>query len=242
MPPERLSYLLRGKDGQQLLEMVAHADPNFDAAKAKSYGDTYKEFTSTRSNTAGGALNAGGTALGHLQELAALNTPASHIPHTPAWTAYQNKVDTVSSELAKFYGDATIPAIAAIKETLGSTLPGNRGAAIKTQAQSMGDKLDAYEKQWTNAAPSKSYEAPMPNITDSAKSARAKLDPDGYGKRFAQEHVPTAGQVFSAKAWAAKNPTGDVNRGIALPRSCVLPPSQQPQRRFVGERRTGLRS
>ena len=190
MPPDRLSYLLRGKDGQQLLEMVAHADPNFDSAKAASYGDTYKQFTSTRTGTAGGALNAGGTALNHLLELQALNTPGSHIPHTPAWTAYQNKVDTVSSELAKFYGDATIPAIASIKETLGSTLPGNRESAIRTQAKSMGDKIDSYEQQWQNAAPSKAYEAPMPNISPTAKSARAKLDPDGYGKRYEQEHAP----------------------------------------------------
>ena len=217
MAPERLSYLLRGKDGVQLMGMVAHVDPNFDSAKGKSYGDTYKEFTSTRNNVAGGALNSGGTALGHLLELQALNTPGSHVPHRPEWTAYQSKANTLASELAKFYGESTIPAIDALRETLTSTLPGNREAAIRTQAQSMGDKIDSYEQQWKNAAPSKRYEAPMPNITESAKAARAKLDPDGYGKRYEQEHAPAnkPGQVFSAKAWATANPNGDVNAAKA---------------------------
>jgi hypothetical protein len=171
--PTRMDMLL--SRNPKLVAEVALAYPEFDSSKAASYPATYKDFTAGKTSV---ALNAGGTALGHLKELQELNTAGSHIPHTPAWTKYQNKVDTVASELAKFYGDASIPAIASIKETLASTLPGNREAAIQTQAQSMGDKLDAYETEWKNAAPSKSYEAPMPFISDKAKAARAALDPN----------------------------------------------------------------
>jgi hypothetical protein len=170
---DRMAYLIARNP--KLLQEVTLAYPDFDSSKAAAYPATYKDFTSGKTAV---ALNAGGTALGHLYELKELNTPESHIPHTPAWTAYQNKAATVSTELAKFYGDATIPAIENIKSTLTSTLPGNRDAAIRTQAQSMGDKLDAYDQQWKNAAPSSRYEASLPGISPKAMAARAALDPN----------------------------------------------------------------
>jgi hypothetical protein len=178
MVPERLSYILARNP--KLIDEIAKTDPSFDLQKAQSYGEVYKQFTSTKPGTAGYALNAGGTSLQHLKELRDLNTVASRIPGTKDHQAYENKVDTVSSELAKFYGDATIPAIEHIKKTLNA--PFNRDAAITTQAKSMGDKIDNYEQQWINAAPSKSYEAPLPGISAAAKVARAALDPD-YAKK-----------------------------------------------------------
>ena len=178
----RLEYLVSRKP--EVIEAVERAYPGqFDGSKVQGYVNTYKDFTSGKTSV---QLNSGGTALGHLKEAMDLNTIASHIPGTPAYNAYENKIDTVATELAKFYGDATVPAIAAIKKTLTATLPGNREAAIRTQAQSMGDKLDAFEQTWKNAAPSKSYQAPMPYISDAAKQARADLDPE-YAKRLASE-------------------------------------------------------
>jgi len=93
----------------------------------------------------------------------------------------------------------TIPAIEHIKDTLTSTLPGNRLKAIQTQAQSMGDKLDSYETQWKNAAPSKAYYPQMPSISETAKEARAKLDPKYAERRVSELHqnpqAVTAGLV-----------------------------------------------
>ncbi len=192
--PERLSYLLSRNPG--LVEAVSKKDPSWDSSKAEAYPKVYADYTSTKAGTAGGALNAGGTALTHLYELLQMNTPASHMPHSPAWTAYQNKAATVATELAKFYGDATIPAIENIQRTLTSTLPGNREAAIRTQAQSMGDKLDNYEQSWRNAAPSAHYQAPMPGISDQARAARAALDP-AYARR-GQGQAPGGGQQPAA--------------------------------------------
>lgn len=175
--PERMSYLLSRNPG--LVEGVMQIDPSFDSSKAQAYPATYKDFTSGKTAV---AINAGATALGHLQELSRMNTNESHIPGTPDYNAYQNKADTVASELAKFYGDATIPAIAAIKKTLTATLPGNRQAAIRTQAESMGDKLDAFQQQWENAAPSKVYQAPMPGISEKAMAARRALAGGGFAQ------------------------------------------------------------
>jgi hypothetical protein len=178
---ERMAYLL--SRNPQLVDAVTAKYPDFDSSKAESYPAIYKDFTSGKTSV---ALNSGATALEHLQKLQTLNTPASHIPGTPAYNAYHNQLDTLAPELAKFYGDTTVPAIAALKSTLGATLPGNRQAAIETQAQSMGKKFDNYEQQWRNAAPSASYEAPLPGVSDKAKDARAALDPE-YRQQRVQE-------------------------------------------------------
>jgi hypothetical protein len=220
--PEKISQIL--SKNPKLIGQVMAKDPSFDSSKIAAYPATYKDFTSGKTSV---ALNAGGTALGHLKELQELNTNASHIPHTPAWTAYTNKVDTVASELAKFYGDTTIPAIAGIKETLNSTLPGNRDAAIRTQAQSMGRKIDAYQHQWQNAAPSKAYQAPMPGISASALAARAALDPEyaanqgsGSGSQAQPsqqtQSKPAAQQVVPVGATPGRNAAGQII-GYRLP-------------------------
>jgi hypothetical protein len=189
--PDRMAYLLSKNPG--LVNAVMQKDPSFDSSKSASYAQAYKDFTSSKNGSAGGALNAGGTALGHLQELSNMNTVASHIPGTPSYNAYMNKVDTVATELAKFYGDSTVSGIGAIRSTLASTLPGTRQAAIKTQAQSMGDKFDAYQQTWDNAAPSKAYEAPMPGISQKAMEARAALDPSYHAKAVAATQQGVAG-------------------------------------------------
>jgi len=187
--PERMAYLL--SRNPQLVDAVTAKYPDFDSSKAQSYTRVYNEFTDTKANTAGGALNAGATAMEHLKRLQELNTPMSHVYGTPAYNKYHNQLDTLAPELAKFYGDTTIPAIEALKSTLGATLPGNRQAAIETQAQSMGKKFDNYEQQWRNAAPSASYEAPMPGISEAAMDARAALDPQ-YRARRVREIQPAA--------------------------------------------------
>lgn len=197
----RLSYLAAKKP--EMLAAVAKAYPGFDTSKIAGYKDLVKDFTSGKVAT---AMSSGGTAMGHLAELRSLNTPASHIPHTPSWTAYQNKADTLATELAKFYGDTTIPAIASIKDTLTSTLPGNREAAITTQAQSMGDKLESFEQQWKNGAPSDAYRPPQPNISPAAKRAFASLNPDyaaahpEYGQYAAKPAAKTATSTTAPKS------------------------------------------
>jgi hypothetical protein len=161
----------------QILQQVAQKYPGFDLSKIGAYTKAYDEFVSTKTGSAGWALNAGETALQHLQQLIKLNTLKSHIYGTNDYTAYHNQLDTVAPELAKFYGDTTIPAIESIKRTLGSTLTGNRQAAIQTQGRSLGIKFDSYAQQWKNAAPSAAYEAQMPGLSENAIKALQTLDP-----------------------------------------------------------------
>ena len=160
-----------------ILQAVSEKYPGFDLQRVDAYAKAYGDFTSTKTNSAGGALLAGSTALKHLAELREMNTNESHFPGTPDWNAYRNKADTVATELARFYGDPTVPAIEKLESTLTATLPRNREAAILTQGQSMGDRMDGYAQSWKNAAPSSAYEAEMPGIDGAAKKAWASLDP-----------------------------------------------------------------
>jgi hypothetical protein len=172
-----LAYMLRSKEGQELVAKVTAKYPDFDSSKAGSYPKEYDDYTSQKRGNAGFAINSGGTAFQHLQEMQELNTNESHIFGTPAYTRYKNKMDTVVSELGQFYGNTTIPGLQDFKDTLSSTLPGNREAAIRTQAKSMGDKMNSFEHGWINAAPSAHYQAPLPGLSRDALVARAKLDP-----------------------------------------------------------------
>jgi hypothetical protein len=190
----RMGYLLARKP--ELLAQVVAKYPDFDSSKVDSYAGTYADFTHGKTSV---ALNAGGTALEHLQELRDLNTVQSHVPGTPAWTAYHNKANTVSAELARFYGTDNIPGVASIKDSLNSNLPGSRDAAIRTQARSMGDKLDSFKQTWDNAAPSAAYQAKMPNISREAQIARANLDPT-YAQKIAQPGAAAPARAAAPQA------------------------------------------
>lgn len=201
---DRLGYLLA--KNPDLVAGVMKVDPNFDSAKAAAYPKVYQDFTSTKNGSAGGTLVAAGTAFKHLQELRELNTLESRIPGTADYQRYQNKLDTVAPELAKVYNDSTIPGIAGYKKTLGALT--NRDPAIVTQAQSMGDKVDALNQTWTNAAPSAKYEAPLPGMDAHANAARASLDPrykksspdNGQTQQFS--HVSASGKFgYNGTQW-----------------------------------------
>ena len=186
MPLAQVQRLLTKKP--ELAGQVALKYPDFDGSKVQSYAATYKDFTAGKTSI---VLNAGGTALLHLQELNNLNTPESRVPGTEAHSRYQNKVQTVSSELARFYAGGNQPGekeIAAVKDSLNGF---RRASAIQTQIGSMGDKLDQYEQTWRNAAPSSAYQAKMPGISEEAKNARAALDPE-YAKRRAGQQPQNA--------------------------------------------------
>ena len=207
----------------------------FDSSKAAAYPQMVRDYTSTKPNSTGGALNAGATALKHLKELKELNTVKSRVMGTDDYNAYHNKLDTVTGELAMFYQlpkDDT--SMQAMKSTLGAFF--NRDAAIETQAKSMGDKFDSLEQSWKNGIPSKLYNPPMPQVDAAAKAARASLDPN-YAARLKQEKTKATAEVeepvatskvdlnvappptpeshvFDSKAWAAANPGKDVNKAI----------------------------
>lgn len=198
--PERYGYMLGKKEGQEFLAQVsAEAEKEgilLDTAKLAAYPKVYEQFTSTKPGTAGFAVNAGATGLRHLQELMKLNTIASRNPLTKDYKAFHDQLDTLVPELIKFYNmPDTDKSVSSLKGTLGGLL--NRDAAIKQQAHALGQKLDEYHQQWKNAAPSPMYQAPMPQMTDEAKYARAHLDPE------------YAAKLFSVSQWKQAHPEAD---------------------------------
>jgi len=191
MPLERMGYLLTRNPS--LASMVAQAYPDFDGSKVQAYISTVKDFTSGKTSI---ALNAGATALKHMEELMKLNTMDSRIPGTADSKAFHNKLDTVVGELVRFYQmPSTNQSYDSMKGTLGGIF--NRDAAIRSQINSMADKLASYAQQWQNAAPSSAYEAPMPHIDEKAKKALFAIDPN-----FASDYPDIAG-IFSPKTAAA---------------------------------------
>ena len=175
-PINRPDYILARNPG--FIEAVGKLYPQVDLSNIGAYQRAYKSFTSGKEAA---AVNAGATALEHLNELRQLNTPASMVPGTPAYTAYKNKANTLVGELMNFYKISSTEANESdLKSGLDAMTTWNRNAAILTQAKSMGDKLDNYKAQWDAAAPSPQYEAQYPGISDTqkAQAARAQIDPD----------------------------------------------------------------
>jgi hypothetical protein len=203
----RMDYIISRKP--EILEKVLQKYPDFDTAKAGQYGKTFAEFTSTHKGTAGAQINNGATAFRHLNDLLKLNTNASHIPGTPAYKAYKSQMNTVVDELGQFYGTSTIPGLEGFKETLDSTLPGNREAAIRTQAHSMGVKMDSFVQQWKNAAPSKAYESPMPFYDQAAQDARVHLTGDTGSKVNTMTTEQNAPKTFKAADGTTYNTDAD---------------------------------
>jgi hypothetical protein len=204
--PERIGYLITRNP--QLLEAVAAAYPDIDTSKLQNYPKLYQDFTSGKDSQ---QIKAIATAFEHLNELDSLNTMASRIPGSDANRRLNDKLTTVSSELAGAYGENTEQQIKQIRADLGS--PFNRKAAIQEQAKSLSDRYSNIEQQWKEGAPSAVYEAQMPQISAQAKQARASLDP-----RYAQEAKanPTPQtHVFNPALWQKANPNGDVNAAIA---------------------------
>lgn len=199
MPVGRMAYLMAKKP--ELLAAVAKKYPGFDESKIDAYAKTYQDFTSGKAGT---AVNAGGTAFQHLLKLQQLNTVASHIPGTGPYRAYQTQLHTLSDELGKFYGASTVHGQEGFSEDLGSLIPGTRDRAIKTQAEAMGVKMDQYEQQWRNAAPSAAYEAPLPGIGLEAKEARASLDPS-YGAKATVRMKAPNGEISTVPLNQAKH-------------------------------------
>jgi len=192
-PLHNPAYLLARKP--EVLAAVERAYPGeFDASKVEGYQNAYKEFTSEKSNSAGGQLQAGANLLQHLAQLKQMNDAnpvAVRIPGKAAYNAYETLANTASDEIANFYGEAKTNETS--KRNINNlTREVNRDAGIREVASAMGVKLDDMEQTWVNAAPSAVYQAPMPKINAGAKQARAFLDP-AYARKVAAPTVSITG-------------------------------------------------
>lgn len=163
----RMDYLMaRNPD---FLAAVAQAYPDFDASKAQAYPATYKDFTS---GATARAINAGATALETLSRLYNNTNAMSLIPGSKAYRDRQADINTAANEGAKFLVGGTAAAskedIAHFRDTIDTTMPINRNEGTVEMMRNIFNKMDQFKQQWTNAAPSKYYQAPMPGISQAA--------------------------------------------------------------------------
>jgi hypothetical protein len=178
MAPENLNRMLSGKDGQKLLTDLAAAYPNeIDTSRLAAYPATYKDFTSGKTAQTMTNLN---SALKTIHELKALNTYSSRLPTGGARNAFDNKLVTVSAEvanaLAKPGATATKDEIENVRKSLSTTF--SRDKAIDTQVDSLVQQYTSLRDRWNNAAPSAVYEANMPDIGQKARQVVRQSDPD----------------------------------------------------------------
>jgi hypothetical protein len=173
--PTNWGYLI-ARNKQFLDEVARASNGTFDSSKAESYPQTYKDFTSGKTSQ---QLVAAANAFQHLRQLSDLNTEWSRVPGTGSKGAYNQLLDTVAGELAKAYGLNAVSDRESMKANMGGL--GNRSDAIRQAALALGVQMDDLQEKWSNAAPSKAYDTPMPNISDAAKRARGFFDAD-YAK------------------------------------------------------------
>jgi len=205
--------LPRGKEKMAYTNAINQAYPGYDEGEQKSYFATRTKYEA--GGVQGQQVGAGMVASRHLYELSQLNQdPTSRVIGTPAYVAYQNKLGTVSDELAALYGTTTIPGIEELKSSLGNYT--SRDKAIQTQATSMRDKMNNLQTQWTAAIPkylTAAGVAPvMPGYDAEAVQHRDSLIANGKAAPVAP-HPAT--HVFSTSGWLAAHPGGNANAAAA---------------------------
>jgi hypothetical protein len=181
--PTTLNRMLTSKDGQKLINDVAAKYPDFDTSKLGQYPKLYVDFTSGKSAQQRQNLD---TAFKTLNDLTTLNTYASRLPIGPARTAWDNKLDTASQEIAngltKPGSTATQDQIHGVKTSLNTRF--SRQAALDKQADSLIEQYESMRDRWKSGAPSAAYEAHMPDVGPQTKALIYKHDPQKYGQVF----------------------------------------------------------
>lgn len=200
------------------------AYPDYNLQKAIGYSEAVKQFESDKPHTPGYQLNAGATALKHLEDLdriASAHPLQVRNPLSNAGQQYDTLLEKLAAEMLDFYGESkTNETIAAQKKTLGATFA-SRGAAIQESAQAMGEKFVSLEQSWNEASPTPSFRPPMPRIDDEAKAAARHLVP-----QFAKDHPQIFGDSAVASTQTAREATPNQKAAAAV----SLPKSNDPKK------------
>lgn len=171
--------------------VAAYTGGAFDSTKVEGYNKAYIEYNDDRAGSVGGALNAAGTALKTLRRLYDHTTTASLRPDSEENKQRANDAHNAAIEVAKFQAGGRQPGkedIERIESDLNPKVPYtagliidpiNRRATIKEQTELIQKKISEYEEDWHQKAPSPRYEAPMPNMSNSARIDSAYVLGDG---------------------------------------------------------------
>jgi hypothetical protein len=180
--------------GSAIAQELALAYPNdkFDSSKAASYSKTYQDFTSGKTSQ---QLKSGSNAIQHLEQLYDLDTISSRLGLGNNVTAdsaeFQTTLNTVVPEQLKFYGET--PTNENVKQMRDALTPNfNRRDAIAQQIDLMTKAYGSLHQQWTNAAPSKVYEQPMPGVNPEVKKVLTRFEPDFVAEYPQFQYKPQA--------------------------------------------------
>lgn len=189
--PESLSRMLGGKQGEKLLADVAAAHPDLDTSRLASYPKTYADFTSGKTALQRQNMD---NAFKAVDDLTKLNTYSSRLPVGPARTAWDNRLNAASQEiangLAKPGTGARESDVKGVHTALSPIF--SRQAAIDKQIDSLMDAYGSMRTRWQEAAPSPAYEARMPDVGPQTKAIIYRHDPVQAEQWFGKPAFATA--------------------------------------------------
>ena len=176
----RAAYLLARNP--MMVQIVTQKYPDFNPTMIGGFTKLASDFLEGK--TAKQFVN-GTTALKHMAELKALNTPDSLIPLTEAKARYTQKVTQLTSELMQFYGiSESDQKVKEWEQNLTSLLPSKREGSLEELASAMGDRFTNWEQEWRNGVPSRVFTGQNPLKMDGvARNDLNALDPN-----FAQKY------------------------------------------------------
>lgn len=233
------SMASKNPDVQKLFTYVTAYDPSFDTGNADARVQMRKQFASTKAGDAGGQITAGNTAIGHLGELsdiaekmgnykipavnAVTNWASKQAGGNTPFVEYNNALGRFVEEATKFYrgvGGNEADIQRAISALDANQSPEQLRAAIRTQAQLMGEKISALQDQWQNVMGEKAR-LPVPNYDIVHKKAQGALDriENRYGLKDQPEGAaPKEGAPVAAPG-QAQSPSPEPAPSAAVPTS-----------------------
>ncbi len=182
----------RTKEGERLASLVAVAYPDFDEGKAPAWFSARKNFTSGK---LGDGLNSSNTALEHMQRA------YEHTTVSALLSEDYNKLKTdttfITGELGKAVKGGVISEGEAdhIRQALsGGLTVQNRRDRLKEASQLLMDKIDNYQQQFQDAAPTKYITVPT-LLKPGAKASFDFIQSDGkQGRSITQSQQQTQQQ------------------------------------------------
>lgn len=176
-----MSYLL--SRNSNLADAVNVFYPDFNNLKVKGFAGVVEDYAYKKS---GISLRSAGIALRHMYRLYNDTTDWSRLDPTTRKERTAD-YDQLVQELARYNAGSNAPnkeEIDSAKEQLGGDqfYSVARRAAIKRNAELIGDGLKEFKRRWDVAAPSKNYALQYPGVSYDARASQALVEGDGTYK------------------------------------------------------------
>jgi hypothetical protein len=152
--------MLRGKDGEALLDQLTAAYPGFDQTKGTTWASTRNEYMGKGATAQKKTVY--NTALEHLQDIYDNSGPESFIPGSKAYSDRSAAMALVANEVGSAVktGVLTEGEGEQIRDALGGWLPNTRKERIIETSKLLYQKIGQYQQTFNDAAPSPAVKPP----------------------------------------------------------------------------------